>query len=475
MREFTVVHVSDLHMTAHGDAKCDVLASSIENQFATGYYPAPRLLVVTGDVVSSPTVSSLKRAARVLECLRHRLSDHVLVVPGNHDAKRIAGNLWRSDRYKPFFGVDRSLLVGEVGVHVVGVDSTSATFAKGGIAMSEYDAIHQTVLSEESESLSPMQREGLLRVLALHHHPLPLPAGEGHRVLGVVRDEPFMVLENSARFLRAAIRCNARIVLHGHRHVQGLVRYGISAQDYSSGPTADAWSDIFVLSCPSSTGHGGDAGYNILSIHLANAGSYCDLRRYYRPKNEGPFTWVDVHRPEGILRLQLGDGLSRDPAVDVRGRMSLFAGTDVSEQAVFGLAREVLDRDEFYLVPEAGYRGLLYTYRLTRLLWDECLCGALRPQRQASGKAILDALEALETHVASVVFGMSLEELNQTWDKWGESSKAVLCAALPLPAEETVGLQSGRELQVLLRALRGHVKDCGIGELPLGDKHGPRG
>ncbi len=68
--------------------------------------------------------------------------------------------------------------------------------------------------------------ENLVRVLALHHHPLPQATGEGKRFLGVP-DEPLMYLAAPATFLEAATSLNVNLVLHGHRHVEGLTRYSI--------------------------------------------------------------------------------------------------------------------------------------------------------------------------------------------------------------------------------------------------------
>ena len=62
--------------------------------------------------------------------------------------------------------------------------------------------------------------ENLVRVLALHHHPLPQATGEGKRFLGVP-DEPLMYLAAPATFLEAATSLNVNLVLHGHRHVEG--------------------------------------------------------------------------------------------------------------------------------------------------------------------------------------------------------------------------------------------------------------
>ncbi|MGY4498610.1 hypothetical protein ACVWYH_002541 [Bradyrhizobium sp. GM24.11] len=53
--------------------------------------------------------------------------------------------------------------------------------------------------------------ENLVRVLALHHHPLPQATGEGKRFLGVP-DEPLMYLAAPATFLEAATSLKVNLV-----------------------------------------------------------------------------------------------------------------------------------------------------------------------------------------------------------------------------------------------------------------------
>jgi Icc protein len=75
---------------------------------------------------------------------------------------------------------------------------------------------------------------------------------------------------------------DASLILHGHRHVEGLTRYSIPSHLASDGEAVgDFWRDIYVLSCPSSTGHGGDdAGFNVIHFiqHLIIADCNMSLK-----------------------------------------------------------------------------------------------------------------------------------------------------------------------------------------------------
>ena len=154
--------------------------------------------------------------------------------------------------------------------------------------------------------------ENLVRVLAMHHHPLPQATGEGKRFLGVP-DEPLMYLAAPATFLEAATSLNVNLVLHGHRHVEGLARYSIPDPRATRSGGEDFWRTIYVLSCPSSTGQAGDdAGFNIIHFGPVSGAGRPEYRfaiaRYSRPRNDSGFRPLDSNLADGVIRSCGGSG-----------------------------------------------------------------------------------------------------------------------------------------------------------------------
>ncbi|XUJ37634.1 hypothetical protein ACQ5SK_25950 [Bradyrhizobium japonicum] len=218
----------------------------------------------------------------------------------------------------------KSVYYRQAGLDLVLLDSNRAslsTLASGNIDESAYSALvagSARLSVELAGSVGSVGRadyaepaENLVRVLALHHHPLPQATGEGKRFLGVP-DEPLMYLAAPATFLEAATSLNVNLVLHGHRHVEGLTRYSIPDPRATRSESGEAfWRTIYVLSCPSSTGQAGDdAGFNIIHFGASSQAGRAEhefaITRYSRPRNDGTFGLLDSNLPDGVIRLPAG-------------------------------------------------------------------------------------------------------------------------------------------------------------------------
>jgi len=476
MRHFTVCHISDLHVRTGKESSLAMLTEAIPaalTEAGRDNAPEPRILLVTGDLVDRPSGRALTASMGFLQRISSAFRCFY-IIPGNHDVKRLIGNFWRTGAFAKMFEPKRSMLIRPVGLHILGIDSTAARFARGGITPAQHNLIAKEVYRLENH-LPESERHGLLRIAALHHHPLPLAGGEGAGILGVLKDESFMYLRSPARVLQAFLSCGVSVVLHGHRHVPGLVRYsvqsGLETQDWSE----DQWASLYVLSCPSTTGEGGQSGgFNVLSFKITANEAYLDVRRYQRQRNEGRFELLDANRPTGLIRLPLGRELRRDSTVDVKAGLAELPKDDAPEGDLYQMVRDLFCRRAFYIADGRNWGKLLYIYVRTRYLWNEEVLPRLRPVRRETGERVLAGLAELEGFVRGVL-GCERQEQDRLAEKYLERESEFL-RHLPMPCEVSSSDAVNRKNahQQMLKKLAGTLLECRVAALNLGDRWNER-
>ncbi|MBR1128733.1 metallophosphoesterase family protein [Bradyrhizobium iriomotense] len=390
-RSFVIAQISDLHLDGSGRllATIETLVAALRARMADFADVPDRILVITGDLVDDPTPRALDEALAVIASFRQTgLFTDIQAVAGNHDVKRASQRAGRHDVYDYLHlpRTSKSVYYGQAGLDLVLLDSNRASLtalASGNIDQGTYSAMvaDSARLSVElAGSLGSAGRadyfepaENLVRVLALHHHPLPQATGEGKRFLGAP-DEPLMYLAAPATFLEAATSLNIDLVLHGHRHVEGLTRYSIPDPRATRSKGDAFWRTIYVLSCPSSTGQGGDdAGFNIIHFGpMSDAGNSeygFAITRHSRPRNGGGFHPLDLNLPDGVIRLPAGRDCSRDPAVQTA--IEIASNATLGRDQVAALARRLLMRRAFYAGGEPASVNALHTYLVTSQTWAD--------------------------------------------------------------------------------------------------------
>ncbi|EJN14766.1 putative phosphohydrolase, partial [Bradyrhizobium sp. YR681] len=392
IRSFVIAQISDLHLDGSGRLleTIEALSAALRERMADFADVPDRILLITGDLVDDPTPRALDEALAVIASFRQtRLFTDIQAIAGNHDAKRPSRRAGRHDVYDYLHlpRTSKSVYYRQAGLDLVLLDSNRASLtalASGNIDQNAYNAMvaDSARLSVElAGSLGSAGRadyaepaENLVRVLALHHHPLPQATGEGKRFLGVP-DEPLMYLAAPATFLEAATSLNVDLVLHGHRHVEGLTRYSIpDPRATRSKDDAAFWRTIYVLSCPSSTGQAGDdAGFNIIHfgpISQAGNSEYgFAITRHSRPRNDGGFRLLDSNLPDGVISLPAGRDYSRDPAFQSMIEIASFA--TLKPEQVTALARRLLMRRAFYVDGEVNWSSVLHTCLVTSHAWAD--------------------------------------------------------------------------------------------------------
>ena len=198
MRARTLAHVSDLHFgrSAESDDRNRAVARMLLSADVDH-------LVVTGDITHRGRLSELGLFAEAYAPFIR--AARVSVVPGNHD--RLG-----EDAGSALLRGERVLADEREGLYIVRLDSTGPHNRN---PLASHGLLTAEDIRKVSEHLGRAPPSSL-RLLLLHHHPVPLPEESLHEQL-VTRLGLPDELENGDALLREiAGRCD--LVLHGHRH-----------------------------------------------------------------------------------------------------------------------------------------------------------------------------------------------------------------------------------------------------------------
>ncbi len=242
------------HLRRGRQHRRDVLAALVEDLKAN----VPDHIAVTGDLVNLAMVAEYAPARAWLESLGDPC--HVTLVPGNHDVylRATAGHARHAwDDYMrgdgdAAAGAEFPFVRRRGPLALVGLSTALPTFpllATGKLGLAQLERL--------SGILDGLKREGLFRVVLIHHP----PAGAGHWQTRLV----------DAGMLRDVLREHgADLVLHGHDHRHAL--------EWVVGPDGR----IPVVGVPSASvaqaGHDDDpAGYHLLRIDGDPGAWRCEL------------------------------------------------------------------------------------------------------------------------------------------------------------------------------------------------------
>lgn len=230
---YTVAHLSDVHLPMppgpgirallnkrllgylswhlrrskiHRPEVLDALQRDLQRQ-------APDHIALTGDIVNISLPAEFERAAAWFPLLG--LPDRVTVIPGNHDAYVAVPWAQSWSLWAPYMTSESP--AGEIIAHagfedfplvrrrdpVAIVGLTTALPTRPGLASGKLGLRQATALLERLEELG---REGLFRIILIHHPPIP---GSTKRRKS---------LDDSELFRHAVETAGAELVLHGHNH-----------------------------------------------------------------------------------------------------------------------------------------------------------------------------------------------------------------------------------------------------------------
>jgi 3',5'-cyclic-AMP phosphodiesterase len=183
-----IAQLSDLHVGAFNFRE-EVLLESINK--INGL--KPDLVIVTGDITNNGYYLEYLKAAEYLELVKSPM----MVVPGNHDARHV-GN----ETFEEVLKQRRGTLSNETeDLMVIGLDSSEPDLDYGKIGRS------QQLWMEKK--LEKAYSNNQYKVIALHHHIIPVPKTGRER----------NVLADAGDVLFSLIKGKADLVISGHKHV----------------------------------------------------------------------------------------------------------------------------------------------------------------------------------------------------------------------------------------------------------------
>jgi Icc protein len=181
----TICQISDIHC---GNAR--FIPDLLDRTIIEINRMNPAVVVVSGDLTDAGYREEFEEAAEYIDRIE---CEHIMVIPGNHDARNV-GYM----HFERLFGERFSVLDLE-DVILVGVDSSEPDLNDGQVGREHYELISET-FSEAGDKL---------KIFVVHHHLIPLP-GTG-RERNIVFD--------AGDVLQRLIDVGVNLVLSGHKHV----------------------------------------------------------------------------------------------------------------------------------------------------------------------------------------------------------------------------------------------------------------
>lgn len=232
---YTFAHISDVHLGPlprlsvrelaskritgfinwHRNRRKHLLVNTLDLLLSDIRLKQPDHLMITGDLVNLATSIEIKLAGEWLRSIGEPLD--TTVVPGNHDAY-VPGAHDRSVReWYPFISADNDPHDWSDEDHIfptyrrrgpiaiIGCSTSNATLPFSASGLFSSRQARETV-----NLLRQAGREGLFRVIMIHHPPVRGAAASHKRMLGI------------RRFNAAISTGGAELVLHGHTHLNTL-------------------------------------------------------------------------------------------------------------------------------------------------------------------------------------------------------------------------------------------------------------
>lgn len=180
----TIVQLSDIHVgSQHFDP--NLLNRSIQELNDL----SPDLVLVTGDLTNDGFRHEYTEAKAYLDNIE---CENMSVIPGNHDSRNV-GYVHFEDNFGP-----RSNVVRLSGLTLVSLDSSEPDLDVGRLGRQNYRWM-----------VERFDRPDDLKIVALHHHLLPIP--------GTGRERN--IIEDAGDFLELLVNQEIDLVMSGHKHV----------------------------------------------------------------------------------------------------------------------------------------------------------------------------------------------------------------------------------------------------------------
>ncbi len=208
-----LLHISDLHFGKHNEALAESLLRRIEKLDID-------VIVCTGDLADGPKHELWNLAKEFLDKAEKKCSGRantrLIVVPGNHDyqlggwkgkfAADKYDDAWRDYKSEGFYKV------GSTKVWVFGFNSAEEGELGGSGRIREEEVMHFNRRYDQISGADP-DFAGAFKIVAVHHHPLPVNWSHDFRA-------KWLTMINSGQFLSPVLFRKVDLILHGHEHLQ---------------------------------------------------------------------------------------------------------------------------------------------------------------------------------------------------------------------------------------------------------------
>ena len=177
-----IAHISDLHLPGKNfvEAWGNNLIKKLDEE-------SPDVVVITGDITDDGYIHEYDIAMEFIS----QIEGEKLVVPGNHDARNKGYEI-----FEEVFGT-RYPLYRKGDVVILGMDSSEPDIDEGHIGRENYHRIEENM------------REGAIKIIALHHHIIPIP--------GTGRERNILI--DAGDILHLCIKNGVNVILSGHKHL----------------------------------------------------------------------------------------------------------------------------------------------------------------------------------------------------------------------------------------------------------------
>ena len=153
----------------------------------------PDVTIVTGDITDNGYFLEYEEAVTFLD----QIKSPILVVPGNHDARHVGDECFE-ELIKNRYGILKDK---KHGLKVIGLDSSEPDL--------DYGRVGRPQENWMKKELKNADEEHLYKIIALHHHIIPVPKTGRER----------NVLSDAGDILQTLMKGNADLVLSGHKHM----------------------------------------------------------------------------------------------------------------------------------------------------------------------------------------------------------------------------------------------------------------
>ena len=153
------------------------------------------VVVVSGDLTNDgfrQQYSAVRTYLNSVKC------PHMAIIPGNHDSRNVG-----YVHFEDMFG-SRNSVIYLPGITIVALDSSQPDLDEGRLGRQNYRWMVERFTGKDD-----------FKVVALHHHLLPLP--------GTGRERN--IIEDAGDFLELLVKTGVDLVLSGHKHVPHVWRF----------------------------------------------------------------------------------------------------------------------------------------------------------------------------------------------------------------------------------------------------------